>query len=57
MPQSDLPSGSWLVKMTKQGDHLRNCAKVTQSCMVEGKLTKDVEMTNVMKSTSEMNMR
>jgi hypothetical protein len=57
MPQSDSLGGSWLVEMTKEGDHLRNHAKLTHLGMVEGKSTKGVAMTNVMKLTSEINMR
>lgn len=55
--QDDLtPSGSWLVEMIKEGEHLGNHAKMTQSSMVEGKPTNCIEMTNVMKSTSELHM-
>ncbi len=50
MPQGDLPGGSWSTKMTKEGDHLKNHDKMTQSGMMGEKSTKGVEMTNVMKS-------
>ncbi len=50
------PSGSWSIEMTKEGEHLGNHAKMTQSSTVEGKPTNCVEMTNVMKSTSEVDM-
>ncbi len=50
MPQGDLPGGSWSTKMTKEGDHLKNHDKMTQSGMMGEKSTKGVEMTNVLKS-------
>jgi len=56
LPQDDSPSGSWLAKMTKEGDHLGNHAKMSRLSMAKGQPTKDFEMTNVMKLTNGVNM-
>jgi hypothetical protein len=56
LPQGDSPSGSWSVKMTKEGYHVKNHAKMTQLGMAKGKSTKGVNMTQKNKSTSEVDM-
>jgi len=51
-----MPSGSWSIEMINEGEHLGNHAKMTQSSMAKGKPTNCVDMTNVMKLTSEIDM-
>jgi hypothetical protein len=46
--QDDVPSGSQLKKMAKEGNHLRNHAKMTQLGMIKGYVNKPIEVVKLM---------